>query len=159
METVEVNIFKFNELSEAAKEKARDWWRTDIDFAWSDESLGSIKAFCEHFGASLTSWSVGVCSPYEFATDATNANFRGLKVADIDRDQMPTGYCLDCTLWFTMHDEFKRTGDAKAAFVEALDQAFREWRSDMESQMEDDYIDENLEINEYTFTEDGTRWN
>ena len=159
MQTVQVNIFKFHELpTEKAKERAREWWRTDMDLACGDESRQSIEAFCKHFGAKLTEWQVGAYSPYHFATDAENANFRGLKLSDIDRDQMPTGYCLDCTLWQTMHDEFKRTGDAKAAFVEALDQAFREWRNDMESQLEDDQVDEALEINEYDFTEDGKVW-
>ncbi len=161
MQTIQLEIFKFHELSEAAKATARDNWRERdqyLDFAWNDEALGSIKSFCEHFGARLTGWSVGAHLPYSYDVDAPHSLFRGLKVADVNRDQMPTGYCLDCTLWYTFHDEFKRTGCASKAFEAALDAAFKDWRSDMESQLEDDYIDEMLEINEYDFTADGKCW-
>jgi hypothetical protein len=58
-------------------------------------------------------------------------------------------------LWFTFYDEFKRTGNAYAAFVEAIDQAFRDWRNDLEAQLEDEAVDENILCNEYEFTEDG----
>jgi hypothetical protein len=161
MQTIQLEIFKFHELSEAAKATARDNWRERdqyLDFAWSDEAIQSIQTFCEHFGARLTNWSVGAHSPYSYDVDAPHSLFRGLKVAEVNRDYMPTGYCLDCTLWYTFHDEFKRTGCASKAFEAALDAAFKDWRSDMESQLEDDYIDEHLEINEYDFTASGKRW-
>lgn len=32
MRTIETNIYQFNELSDSAKEKARQWWRTDLPF-------------------------------------------------------------------------------------------------------------------------------
>lgn len=70
---------------------------------------------------------------------------------------MPTGYCLDCTLWETFRREFKRTGDAKYAFGEALYAGFKEWRADWESAYEDAQLDEFLTANEYEFTEDGKR--
>jgi hypothetical protein len=31
MRTIEQTVFKFSELTDAAKEKAREWWRTDYD--------------------------------------------------------------------------------------------------------------------------------
>jgi hypothetical protein len=68
---------------------------------------------------------------------------------------MPTGYCLDCDLWMTFYDEFKATSSAKKAFDKALWAGFIGWRNDMESQLEDDYIDEHMMMNEYEFTEDG----
>lgn len=156
MRTETLNIYTFQELpTDAAKERARDWYRTSSDPAWCDESRQSIQAFCEHFGVTLRDWSVGAYSPIDYSTNANNQHFRGVKLRDIDRYAMPTGYCLDCTLWQTMHDEFKRTGDAKAAFDAALYEGFKAWRADMESQLEDEYIDEVLAINEYEFTEDG----
>lgn len=156
MRTETLKIYKFQELpTEAAKERARDWFRTSSDPAWSDESLQSIQAFCEHFGVTLRDWSVGAYAPFDYSTDAENRHFRSVKLRDIDRDAMPTGYCLDCDLWITFYDEFERTGDAKAAFEAALDAGFKAWRADMESQLEDEYIDEMLTINEYEFTEEG----
>lgn len=156
MRTETRTLYKINELpTERAKERARDWWRADVDFAWSNESRESIQAFCKHFGVTLKDWSVGAYSPIDYTTNAEQRHFRGMRLRDFDRDAMPTGYCLDCSLWMTFYDEFKRTGDAKAAFNEALHAGFKDWRADMESQLEDDYIDEHLEINGFEFDENG----
>ena len=158
MRTIEQTIYTFDELNEKAKAKARDWWLENMDFAWGDESLDSIKTFCEHFGAKLTGWSVGAYSPYSYDVDAPASLFRGLKLKDVDRDAMPTGYCMDCSLWFTFYDQFKITGCAQRAFEAALDEAFKQWTKDYESQMEDEFVDEMLICNGYEFTEDGERF-
>ena len=152
-ETIE--IFKFNELSDKAKDKAREWYRTNIDFSWADESLDSIKVFCEHFNITLKSYSVAPYENPDYSVELLNSNFRGLKLKDFNRDNMPTGYFLDCTLWITFFLEFKATGCAKKAFDSALWAGFIGWRDDMESQLSDEYIDEHMIINEYEFTETG----
>jgi hypothetical protein len=156
MKTVELNIYSFDELSDAAKDKARQWYRETIDFGWDSESIDSIKTFCNHYGVRLTNWSIGANCPYSYDIDYPPSTFRGLKLKDVDRNAMPTGYCLDCTLWFTFYDTFKATGCAAKAFEAALDQAFKDWRADMESQLEDQYADEYLIANDYQFTENGT---
>ena len=157
MRTETITIYTFEELpTDDAKERARDWWRnasTEMD--WADEALDSIKTFCGHFGVTLREWSVGPYSPFDYTTDAENHHFRGRKLRQFRRDHMPTGYCLDCDLWITFYDEFKRTGDAKGAFDAALHQGFKAWRDDMEGQLEDDYIDECLIVNGYEFDETG----
>jgi hypothetical protein len=157
MRTETITIYTFDELSDAAKETAREFGRQIIgsDFAWSEESLDSIRQFCDEFGVSLKSWSIGPYEPVEFATDADNGHFRGRKLSEFSRDAMPNGYCLDCALWETFFDEFKRTGSAKSAFESAIYAGFTEWRDDMESQLEDEYIDDFLTANEYEFDEDG----
>ena len=155
MRTATIKLYKFNELSDDAKEIAREWYKTDLEYPWFDESLNSIKAFCDHFGVSVKNWSIGAFCPSYLTTDATNSNFRGVKLKSIDREQMPTGYCLDCDLWFTFYDEFKRTGDAFYSFNEALDVAAKEMQKEWEYQYSDDAIDEFLTINEYEFTENG----
>lgn len=158
MRTIELKIYTIDELpTEAAKDRARDWWRSAGDLAWGEESRASIEAFCDHFGVKLRDWSVGPHAPLDYSTDVEARHFRGVKLRDFDRDHMPTGYCLDCSLWQTFHDEFKRTGDAKAAFDAALWEGFKDWRADMEAQLEDDYIDEFLTINGFEFTEEGER--
>lgn len=156
MRTETINVYKFQELpTEAARERARDWYRTDMDFAWSDEALDSIKTFCDHFEVTLRTWSVGAYAPIDYSTNAENCHFRGMRLSDFIRDHMPTGYYIDSDLWVTFYDVFKRTGCAPKAFEAALDAGFRAWRADMESQLEDEYIDDHLTINEYEFTEDG----
>jgi hypothetical protein len=155
MRTETINVYSFDELSDEAKDKARSKYRENCDFHWSDECKDSINAFCDHFGIRLTAWSVSPYSSPDYSAEYFNSHFRGLKLKDFKRDHMPTGYCLDCDLWMTFYDEFKATGCAKKAFDKALWAGFIGWRNEMESQLEDDYIDEHLMINEYEFTEDG----
>lgn len=59
------------------------------------------------------------------------------------------------TITIYTFDQFKRTGDAKAAFESALDAGFNGWRRDLEGQLEDEYIDDFLTINAYEFDECG----
>lgn len=150
------NVFKFCGLSESAQDKVRDYVRANWDvYGWSDESLESIKAFCDHFGVTLENWSVGPFSPIEYRHSAENHNFRGVKLSSIDPQHMHTGFYLDLTLWETMHREFKRTGDAKHAFDAAVYAGLRVWREDWEAAYSDESIDDLLTVNQYQFTEDG----
>lgn len=155
----QTEVFQFSELSDRAKEKARDWWREVSvgDYAWSDESRDSIEKFCAEFGVKLLDYSVCLWETPDYKTNADNSHFRGRKLSQFKRDATPTGYCLDCALYQTFYDEFKRTGDAKHAFEKALYAGFIDWRSDMESQTEDEYIDDCLIANAYEFDIKGNR--
>ena len=81
------------------------------------------------------------------------------RAADIDREHMPTGYCLDCDLWYEFHDQFKRTGDAKYSFDQALEAAICAINRDIEYQFSDEAVDESLIANEYRFTNEGKFFN
>ena len=155
MRTEQINIYTFDELNDSAKDKAREWYRQNLDYPWGDESMNSIKVFCDEFGVRIKDYSIGAFSHSYIETDVENSNFRGLKLKNVKRDNMPTGYCLDCALWNTFYDEFKRTGNALYSFNEAIDAAVKEIREDAEYQYSDDAVDEMLSINEYEFTEDG----
>lgn len=156
MRTITKNVCTFDELDDEAKDRARAWWRERIDFDGTDEKH-SIDKFCEHFGVRLIDWSVGPYSPINYKHDASNENFRGLKLKDFTHGHMPTGYYLDYDLWQTFYIHFKNTGDAKQAFDDALDAGFRGWREDMEYRLTDEAVDEDLTVNEYEFYEDGRR--
>ena len=159
MQTVQINLYTIEELSDKAKERARDWWRQNGELFWCDEARDSIQTFCDHFGAHLRNWNIGPFAPIDYDVQFFNSHFRGMRLSQFKRDHMPTGYCLDCDLWATFYDVFKATGCAPKAFEQALDAGFKAWRDEMEGQHEDDYIDELLEANGYTFTEDGKRFN
>lgn len=154
MRIKQTEVFQFSELSDRAKGRARDWWRGVADYDGTDE-LDSINKFCDEFGVKLTDYSVSPWASPEYKTNADNSHFRGRKLREFSRDAMPTGYCLDCDLYQTFYDEFKRTGDAKYAFDRALRAGFLAWRNDMESQNEDEYIDDCLIANEYEFDSEG----
>lgn len=155
MRTIEKTIYQFDELSDGAKEKARQWYREGDDGCWNDEYKSSINAFIDHFGASLVDWNIGPGSPLDYRVEFDNSNFRGMKLRDFDPDHMPTGFCADCDLWGTFHAEFKRTGNATHAFGQAVYAGFKAWRDDWEYQLSDEAVDESIRANEYEFYENG----
>lgn len=46
METVQIEVYSFDELSEEAKDKAREWWRHGMDFAWRDDMEYQLSDEC-----------------------------------------------------------------------------------------------------------------
>ena len=155
MRVLTVEAFRFQDLEDEAKERAREWYRNGLDYPWFSESIDSIRAFAKHFGVSLMDWEIGGGRNY-IKTDATNANFRGVRLDSINRDYMPTGYCLDADLWEAFYDEFKKTGDAKHAFEQALEAALCAVQRDIEYHYSDEAVDESLRINEYEFNSNGS---
>lgn len=155
MRVLTVEAFRFQDLEDEAKERAREWYRDGLDYPWFSESIDSIRAFAKHFGASLMDWEIGGGRNY-IKTDATNANFRGVRLDAINRDYMPTGYCLDADLWEAFYDEFKKTGDAKYAFEQALEAALCAVQRDIEYQYSNEAVDESLRFNEYEFNSNGS---
>lgn len=58
--TVRIKVFKFDELSDEAKQKAIQWYRQgeQQDCFWLDEFVTTIKAACKAFDAPLADWSI-----------------------------------------------------------------------------------------------------
>ena len=157
MRTIQTNIFEFDELSEAAKENARSWYREGQTFFWFDDYLASINIFCAEFGVKVTDYALGDGRGCFIDTDATNANFRGLKLADYNKESTPTGFCADSDLRYPFFDTFKTTGDALQAFKDAIESIQHTIRRDIEASNSDEQVDENLSINDYEFTSEGVR--
>lgn len=154
MQTVEIQIYHFHELDDRAKERAREWYRANCEYTWFSEAKDCLTAFCDHFGVKVLDYSIGENQGF-VKTDAGQHHFRGIKLSEQLRDAMPTGLWLDCELFMHFYDEFKNTGNAKAAFEDALYNFTRAVRNDVEHYYSDEAIDENIEINEWTFTADG----
>lgn len=154
MRTIEKTIYTFDELDNRAKERAREWWRRGAEYPWWAEVVDSLKSFCGEFGVSVLDYSLGGRGAF-VKTDATNENFRGLRLRDFDREKMPTGFCFDSALRYTFADEFKKHGDALGAFKSALDSFIREVESDLEWHFSDECADETITANGYEFDENG----
>ena len=155
MRVIEKTIYTFDELNDKAKENAREWYRRGLEYPYWGEVQDSLRAFCDEFGVSVLDYSLGDARREFIKTDASNANFRGLKLSDFDRESMPTGFCFDCDLRYTFADEFKKHGDALGAFRSALDAFCESVRLDVESQYSDEAVDESIEMNGYEFDEFG----
>lgn len=67
MRTVETQVFQFDELSDAAKEKARDWYRSGDSYPWAEENRDSLEKFCEVFPVKARDWSYDA---WNFSMDA-----------------------------------------------------------------------------------------
>ena len=159
MREVTITLYHISELGEEAKARAIEHYRnTNCDCAWLRESLASINAFCAHFGVTLTHYSIHTQSPLEFATNATNANFRGVKFDPALADNMPTGFRLDRDLWHTYTEAFKTTGSAFKAFNAGLTAGFKAWQADLAHQDSDEYITEELDAQGCEFYEDGREY-
>ncbi len=158
MEIVEVKVYKFEELSDSAKDTARAWFREGNDYPWWDDALGSIKDFCSKFGVKIKNYEVGIWGHSYLDTDAENHHFRGLKLSKFKPDSDAYGYYLDCTLWDTFLKTWKATSDPLEAFKEAIHVAVRDIVKDMEYLNSDESVVEMLIINEYDFDEDGRRF-
>lgn len=157
MRTQTIELYTFSELSDDAKEVAREWYRNGgVDYFWIDEGMKCVFDFVRTIGGTdVSDYSICPFGRSYIDTNATHQNFRGMKLRSIDKDAMPNGYCLECTLYGTFYREFERTGDAFYAFKESLDEAAREMQRDWEFQYTDEAVDEMLTINEYEFTENG----
>lgn len=155
MREITITLYTFHELDETAKARARDWLRNGMEYPWFSESIDSIRAFVTRFGANLGDWSLGERGRDYIKTDITAAHFRGLKLRDFSPDEMPTGYCLDTSLWGTFHQEWKRTGDPMYAFEQALEAALSDIAADVEWHYGDEAIDECMDCNNYQFTQEG----
>ena len=160
MRKIETTVFLFSELSDDAKEKAREWGRRVIaeDPPWCGEWRDSLAAFCDHFGVTLKEWEVCLYRGVSYTVALENSQFRGMRLKDFSRDHMPTGFCGDCDFWQSFYDEFKRTGDAKGAFDHAVYKGLIAWRDDWEWQLSDEAIEDFIGCNGYEFTEDGERF-
>jgi hypothetical protein len=59
METIEVKLYSFDELSDDAKQKAIEEYREgNYDFSWGDEWLESVKKGLDHFDVKLKDYSI-----------------------------------------------------------------------------------------------------
>lgn len=152
-----INIYSFDELSDEAKAKAIDNYRSKgFEHHWGEESQDSLKAFCALFGVNVTDWSIGTYGHSYIKTDAENSHFRGWNKAKVNAiPEFLTGYCLDCAFIEAFKKEFEKTGDALYSFNEAIGTGLKEWINDLEFQESDEYIVDCLIANEYQFLEDG----
>lgn len=160
MREINIKLFRFSELNEEARQNALIWARNNIGdiYAWNAESLQSIEAFCQKYGVVLDRYSISPFEGYEYTTNVSNDNFRGMRLKHIRREEWLTGYCLDNTLAYTFYDTFKSTGNALGAFNAAIDAGFKAWQDDLEDNYSDESLGDFLDINEYEFTQYGSKW-
>jgi hypothetical protein len=168
MRTETVNIYKFSELSDKAKDSARDWWREGaLDHGWWE----SIYEDAERIGLKITGFDTGrsreitgdfTSTPEETADKVlaehgdrcgtwaeanhykkTLAEF--MATAEKDEDGELATYAL----------ENEREGIDREFLRALLEEYLSTLRKEEEYQLSDEVADEMIVVNEYEFTEDG----
>lgn len=185
MRTEQITVYQFDELSDDAKERAREWWRrceAEDGYHWWNEAKASLDVFCDRFNVKVTDYSVGAFSPShvtlsidrydtEFGTyydDNRVPGLSGVRLWKYLRNQCGvdgplaeccpfTGVCFDESLLQPIR-EFMVSPDART-YAELLNDCVDSWLADVladdEARFEDENVDEAIRANEYGFTEDG----
>lgn len=152
--TQQVTLYTYAELSDTAKERVKQWLNTEHN--WGPDSIASLEAFAAQFGAKVTNYEYGPWSNANIETNATPANFRGFTLVQARAlPEYPTGYCMDATLHEVFLREFERTGNAHAAFNDAMAAGIKEARADWEDQYSDESMRDMCEANSYEFDAEG----
>jgi hypothetical protein len=154
MKTVSLKLYQYSELSDKAKEKARDWWVSGgFDFAWDNvkedanqagiilEGIGrggnmdgKFKEYAEKSAKYILANHGKACETFKTAKEYLD----GLKEAGDDDEKREE-----------LTEEFKRS---------ILEDYRISYENDQEYQSSEEAIAEAMEANEYDFTEAGKRF-
>lgn len=162
--TITKTVYTFDELSDPAKEKARDWYREGMfDYAWWESTYEDA----ERIGLAITSFDLDrnkcakgklLLSPPEVIAAivkehgvACKTYKTALRFADIYKQVAKDNAGDD--------DKFLEENEAvNEEFLKALCEDYADMlQKETEFMESDEQIDENIKANEYTFTETGKR--
>jgi hypothetical protein len=166
MQTKQYNLYELHELSDKAKEKARDWYKLYDEYIFLSEDMAeylpelleknNLKcddakiwyslSYCQGDGA-MFEGTVNYKSYY--ATIMQSGHYNHYNSKTIELRSMKT----DIEASDKVYQEFD---DIYVDICRALEKYGYEH---IESQRSDEVVDENIAANEYTFLEDGTRAN
>lgn len=170
-----IKVYKFDELSDQAKEHAIDKYNQG-EYFWGDDAMASLKAFLNHFNCNLKDWSIDFLEPYRnnikiaYPDPEEDEALYEDEILDLlnqlgsydpetlrgNGDCKLTGYCMDESLidgfrkaWFGGERDLK----------ELIEAGISQWEIDVRVDAEYQYSEEGFkdlcEANDYEFTEDG----
>lgn len=156
MKTLQINIYEFNELSDKAKKKARDWYREDaLVHEWWDatyEDAANVGLRLNLFSVDPNRYATG-----EFVTNAIDCASAIIREHGKDCDTRKTVQAfLDDTLTIADRSVFNDRCDA---FLKAiLNDYSLILQREYDYLLADNQVDESILANGYTFKEDGERF-
>lgn len=156
MQTIKLNLYNIDELAKEAQEKAHQDYITStyFEYFWLDESIESVKAFCNAFNCDLVDYQLDSYGHSFLKANIDNDCVRGMKKKDLPaKDSELTGYIIDFVMLESFHKHYK--SDIIEAFNIALDDGLKAIINDMEYQESMEYFIEHSEANEYQYTIDG----
>lgn len=153
MRIMQVEIFKFDELSDKAKEKARDWYR---EASLHDEWYESIYEDAANVHIKITGFDIGRGNDIdgEFTDDPLIVADKILKDHGAGCDTYKTA-----KIFHAARNKLDEQEDHSALDSEFLRDILQDYLSSLRKEYEhvtsDETIDENICTNEYEFTADG----
>lgn len=170
MRVVPRTIYRFSELSEKAKDRAKQEYAAIGGYHWSDDAMKSIKSLAEHFGGKLKDYNIDW-----FDTMPSDAKF---VMPDMDKDEIAENLKVlgefdpatgkghgDCKLTGACHDEDAIDGfriafrGGESDLTRLMNAAFKSWlkagQSECEAQYENDTFSEMSDANDYEYDVNG----
>ncbi len=151
MRTEVIKIYKFDELSEEAKEKAREWWRNG---ALDDEWWKFVYEDAENVGLKINSFDL---DRHEISGEFINYPIDTAKQIFKNHGQHTETHKTAKNYYsflYAFNDEIRE--NAEHEFLYDLLEDYRIiLRQELDFLMSDESVDESIIINEHEFTEDG----
>lgn len=170
MRTIERTVYKFSELSDKAKQKAKDDHAAAYGMAWSKEYFDSLEALAAKLGGKLSNYEVDVWDTYPSWAKFEMPDMDEKDIRDIlktlgsynkktlrgNGDCVLTGYCGD----EDAIDGFRRAFHAGERDLNKLmEAAFNTWikavHDECKGEYEDAQFSEISDANDYEYYENG----
>lgn len=163
--TITVTAYSFDELSERAKDKARQWWRDLLDvYDVSDATT----ADAAHVALELPSWDLGgrpTCTvkfndgPGHTAKLILTNHGEGCDTHTAAKEYLDAeAVAVALEDAGDVDGAADKMDEAESAFREALEAAYaRMLKAEYDHAYSHEEVDESIRANEYLFTEDGER--
>ena len=171
MRTIEVRLYKCSELSEKAKQKAKDDYAINEGYTWGHEAVMSLKKLAEHFGGKVTDWSIDWFDasyshaefdmPYDMTVPEIHRRLKELGKYNADTlkgvgDCKLTGVFLDEDAIDGFRISFKSGNIELPSLMQAAFKSLvKAGQSDCEDQYSDETFGENCDANNYEFLASG----
>lgn len=148
MRTIETKVYKFDELSNEAKEVARNWYREyAFDYEWWDFTYEDA----ERIGLKITSFDIDRHKIEGHLTEDVLEVIRRIRVEHGKK-------CGTYKLTVPLYRRKSLTEDEVEEFTHALLEEYLVMlRNEAEYIVSEEAVDESIRANDYEFTEDGRR--
>jgi hypothetical protein len=164
MKIVELKLYEFNELSDNAKEKARNWYKEGNNYDFLDEFITDfVTERLQEIGFFVDDLVVSYDLGYSQGDGAsfTAKLTKGLESYEVNRsDSRYSHYMTICEVY---HEDADGNIIDEPELLETMRQIAKDAEKAgyeyIEAEDSDESVDENITANEYTFEADGTRRN
>jgi hypothetical protein len=141
MKTIEVTLYRYDELSDKAKLNALIDYQSDCEYDWSYDAVKSLKAFMNAVGVTMVNYNIDWLEP-----NRSRVQYYGKPTTKFIKEEL-TGYSADIALSKTFN-KTKSIEDAVFAF-------FKDCADDYEYQLSEEGFVEYALANDLWFDENG----